>query len=143
MTAPTTNRERLLLEHEHINHALDQLIAAYETGDHDIARVAFATFDRTLAAHLRMEDDRLLPRFAVLDPAEAETLRAEHRSIRAAIDELGVGTDLHLTRLSAIRQLAALLRIHAHREDSFLYRWADSQPWMASPERPLTDHATN
>jgi len=116
---------RLRLEHRAIDEALERLIRAYETGDQEVARVAFRDFDRHLTAHLSMEDELLLPAFAEFDPDEAADIAAEHRAIRARIDELVIGSDLHVTKLPAIRELAAALRSHAEREDRVLYRWID------------------
>jgi len=134
---------RLRVEHVEINEALERLIGAFETGDQEVARSAFRDFDQRLMAHLKMEDELLLPEFAGIDPAEAELIAADHRAIRAKIDELAIGSDLHLTRLPAIRQLAEVLRAHAQREDEVLYRWVDRSfgdqqlsPPSDEPSRP-------
>ena len=116
---------RLLQEHAEIDTAIDRLIRAYETGDNEVARTAFREFDKRLAAHLAMEDDLILPAFAKVDRAEAERIASEHRTIRAQVDELVVGSDLHLTRLAAVKRLADALRAHAKREDEIVYRWID------------------
>lgn len=116
---------RLLQEHAEIDDAIDGLIRAYESGDHEVARTAFRELDNRLMAHLAMEDDLILPAFADVDPVEAEQISLEHRAIRAKVEELVVGSDLHLTRLSAVRLLAEALRAHAKREDETLYRWID------------------
>ena len=127
MTAPTIRafHARLLQEHAEIDDAIDQLLRAYESGDHEVARTAFREFDKRLMAHLAMEDDLILPAFANVDPAEAEQISSEHRAIRAKVDELVIGSDLRLTRLPAVRLLAAALRAHAKREDEILYQWID------------------
>ncbi len=131
-------RDSLLEQHEEIDRSLAALVTAYETGDHGVARQEFREFDARLSAHLAFEEERLLPSFAAFDPGEAERIAAEHRAIRVAIDELGVGADLHLTRLPAIRALADMLRAHARREDSLFYRWAQEHA-PAVPVEPSPD----
>lgn len=133
-------RESLLREHDELARALADLVRAYRTGDHQVAREVFRAFDAQLNAHLAFEDDHLLPAFAKFDAKEAQAIADEHRAIRACVDELGIGTDLHLTRLPAIETLAQRLRAHAQREDRVLYRWADEQTW--SPTRDLFVPAT-
>ena len=124
-TSPRAFHARLLREHAELEAGLQRLIEAFETGDQETARTAFREFDRQLAAHVQLEDDLLLPEFAAFDPLEAEQIAAEHRAIRTVIDELVIGSDLHLARVSAIRELAEVLRAHAQREDASLYRWVD------------------
>ena len=127
MTTPAIQafHARLRLEHAAIDEALERLLRAYETGDQEVARTAFRDFDKHLTSHLAMEDELLLPAFADFDPDEAADIAAEHRTIRTKVDELVIGSDLHVTRLFAIRELAAALRAHAEREDRVLYRWID------------------
>jgi len=129
-------RNRLMLEHEMIERALATLVDAYATGEHDVAREAFRSFDRRLAAHLSMEETVLLPDFAIAYPAEAAQIAREHGEIRALIDELGIGTDLHCTRLPAIRGLANQLRAHARHEDALFYRWANERAISHPTTRP-------
>ena len=127
-------RESLLRDHDEIDRALAALVHAYETGNHQIAREAFREFDARLAKHFAFEDEYLLPAFSKFDPVEAQAIGDEHRAIRTHVDELGIGTDLHLTRLPAIETLAQRLRAHARREDLALYRWVDEQTWSATHE---------
>jgi len=135
-----TLREDLLHEHEAIDLALDHLVAAFESGDRDIARAAFRELDARLSAHLALEEE-VLPEFAELEPAQAAQLEREHHTIRAALDELGIGTDLHLTRVPAIRALAEMLRAHARREDALFYRWIETQPWPRATDRASPEPA--
>ena len=138
MTTETTPMRalhaRLQEEHGELDAALQQLLAAFETGDQDVARDAFRAFDRRLALHLRVEDELLLPDFAEVDPIEAAELARDHRLIRAKADELAVGSDLHLARVPAVRELGELLRAHADREDQLLYRWVEQSLEGPTPE---------
>lgn len=132
-------RANLVLEHEEIDRALARLVEAFGTGDRDVARDAFREFDTRLSTHLAFEEQVLLPEFAAFDPGEAAKIVDEHRIIRAAIDELGIGTDLHLTRAPAIRKLAETLLAHARRENALFYRWVDAHPWPRGSERPVPE----
>lgn len=135
MTPMRALHARLRQEHAELDTALAQLIQAFETGDQAIARDAFRAFDQRLSQHLRIEDELLLPDFAHVDRAEAELIASDHRTIRAKADELAVGTDLHVARVPAVRELAELLRRHAKREDEMLYRWVEES--LAAEEEPV------
>lgn len=130
-------RELMLAEHEDLAVLLDEVGAAFDTGDRDIAAKAFRELELRLADHLAFEDAELLPALAEVEPTEAAALAEAHRALRTLMTELGVGVDLHVTRASAIAALVAALREHAHREDALLYRWAEERfdhptraPWI-------------
>jgi hemerythrin-like domain-containing protein len=128
-------RSRFLADHEQLEVLLSALIAAFETGDRDIARETYRRFERELSEHLELEEQQLFPELEQSDPREVEDLRAEHRAIRARLDDLGIGVELHYTRLPQIRDLVEILHAHAAREDKVLYAWADrvfSDPTHAS-----------
>jgi hypothetical protein len=133
---PPSVRANLLHDHEEIDRSLEHLVEAFATGDRDVARDAFRALDGQLSAHLALEDEVLLPQLAEIYPLEAGQLVREHLAIRAMLDELGVGTDLHATRLPAIRKLAETLRAHAQREDALFYPWIDTQPRPRELARP-------
>lgn len=135
---PGSVHARLLEEHEALDAALERLLAAYRTNDRDAASEAFGEFQCHLADHLDLEERLLLPELALVRPREAEQLRTEHRAIRQRVDELGIGVDLHVTRIGAIEGLAQMLRDHAAREDHLLYRWAD-QVFSDPAARPRLD----
>lgn len=128
----TSTRTRFLADHEQLELLLRELIAAFETGDRDVAREVYRKFDVALAEHLAIEEEQLFPELSTTEPGEVTQLRTEHAAIRRRLDELGIGVDLHLTRLPAIRALVDDLHAHALREDRLLYPWAD---------RVLSEHA--
>lgn len=140
MTTPRAIHARLLGEHAELDGALERLIEAFGSGDRDVARIALRELDERLRAHLGLEEEIFLPAFSDFDPVEAERLRDEHRAIRATVDELVIGSDLHLTRLPMIRELADRLRAHARREDAGLYRWID-QTYGDQEPAPTTQPA--
>ena len=127
MTADTMGpiHARLAMDHHDLEVLLEQLICAYETDDREIAAGAYAALEHMLAAHLEAEEQLLFPDFAREEPDEVRRLREDHRRIRMRVEELGIGVDLHATRIGAIRELVQLLRAHAARENALLYRWAD------------------
>jgi len=118
-------QRQLAMEHEELDVLLEELIAAYETNERELAERAYAKFERMLSAHLDAEEQLLFPDFARSEPGETNRLREDHRRIRARVEELGIGVDLHATRIGAIRELVQTLRAHAAQENALLYRWAD------------------
>jgi hemerythrin-like domain-containing protein len=124
MTDPSIHA-RLHADHDYLDARLDDLVAAFKTGDHGASGQAYRDFESHLTEHFGVEEKILFPEFAVAHPAEVEELQAEHAAIRARMEELGVGVQLHQVRLPAIEDLVRMLRGHAAREDAALYRWAD------------------
>ncbi|HEU0032555.1 MAG TPA: hemerythrin domain-containing protein [Kofleriaceae bacterium] len=126
MTAALTGiHSRLLLDHAELEGFLERLIAAFRTGDRDAAREAYREVETRLTAHIAMEEELLFPDFEKTEPGETHELTLEHAAIRARLEELAIGVDLHATRLPAIEELAQMLRKHGQRENELLYRWAD------------------
>ena len=126
---------RLLLRREHL--ALEQMFSTLLAAVDADARVDYARlwgeFDARLQAHLRLEEELILPAFEREHPRQAEHIRAEHQQIRKALLELGVGVDLHLARAGVIEHFVELLRAHATGEDLQLYAWAEEH--LADPAR--------
>lgn len=119
-------REWMLADHAEIEGLFSDTVAAFKSGDRDVATATFTQLDRRLEAHLDVEDDVLLPALAHAYPAEAAALTSEHQRIRARLVELGVACDLHLARATWVAEFIELLRGHARREDELLYRWASA-----------------
>jgi len=124
---------RLLRDHREIELLLEQLLAAFDSGERAIATPAFQAFDRRLSAHLVFEEEILLPALAEIDPSEADGILAEHKAIRSRVEELAIMDNLHVSRATQVHQLVEMLRAHAAREETVLYRFADrleDQPAM-------------
>jgi hemerythrin-like domain-containing protein len=119
-------RTDLLQDHEEIELLLHDLLSAFDSGDRSVATEAFESFERRISAHLAFEDETLLPALAEIDRREADELAAEHRAIRARIDELAIADNLHLSRATQVHRLIDMLRTHAAREERTLYQLADS-----------------
>lgn len=116
---------RLLQEHAELETLLDQLLAAFDSGDRSVATAAFHAFDRRLSAHFAFEETVLLPRLATSDPRAADDIRAEHAVLRAKVEELAIEDNLHVSRATQVHRLVDLLRAHAGREQAVLYPLAD------------------
>jgi hypothetical protein len=126
---PTTTRlhEFLKLDHERIDHLLEDLLQVFARGDADALRDAWTRFEAGLQGHLVAEERYMLPLLRASHPAEADALTAQHEGFRRALAELGVGTDLRLVKLDVAQDLVRDLREHAAREEAFLYDWADRE----------------
>lgn len=127
MTAPRPGRirEHLIEDHRELERLLARLTMAFRSDDWKLASETYAELERELEAHFRTEEEVLFPELCQTEPREVTELLDEHRAIRARVFELGVGIDIHQTRLAAIEELVAKLRQHKDREDALLYRWAD------------------
>jgi iron-sulfur cluster repair protein YtfE (RIC family) len=118
-------REELMGEHQRVEVLLREMQAAVRRDDPRELCATWTKFEEALSAHMRFEEEALLPRFAEIDPSEATALRTEHDELRRQLAELGVCADLHTLRADVTDQLLEKLRAHAKREDGFLYAWAD------------------
>lgn len=115
----------LVHEHEHMNALFTDVVDAFDSGSEQAASELFTALETQLEAHMRMEEEHVLPGLARVDPVEARELREEHDAIRARLSELAVRVDLHAARLEAVSDLVRTLHAHARREDGLAYRWAE------------------
>lgn len=115
-----------LLRHDHdrLDKLFEDLVAAFRADARDEAAQLWTAFDAGLLAHFDLEEKRVLPEFTKAYPVEAAALAREHTEIRALLDELGIGVDLHLTRADSVAHFVEVLKKHAKREDALMYRWA-------------------
>ncbi len=122
-----TGRAIWVRDHQRLEGVFMELLESFQSGDRTKLRAIWARFDDGLRAHMAAEESYLLPYFAQADLGEATALLVEHARFRRALDELGVGLDLHLVKLDAAEELIAMLREHAHREEDLLYVWAEGR----------------
>ncbi len=125
VTSSETIRDRLAADHVRLNALFDDVLKRLALDDRDETRAAWNQFERALNEHLEAEETLILPAFAVDQPEEAQTVRAEHEKIRAKLLDLGVAVDLHFIRQDVAADFVRALREHAYREDSMMYRWAE------------------
>ena len=125
-TTPDVPSLRGLLSREHreLDQTFTALLAAVDADARVECARLWSEFDARLQAHMRLEEELILPAFAREYPQEAEQILAEHALIRSTLLELGIGVDLHFSRADVIERFIALLRSHAEREDRQLYRWS-------------------
>ncbi len=119
-------RDRLASHHVRLHALFEDLLRRLALDDRDETRAAWNEFERALVAHLDAEESLMLPAFAAAQPEEAAAIRAEHEKIRAKLLELGVAVDLHYIRADVAADFVRMLREHAAREDSLMYRWAEA-----------------
>ena len=122
MDAPNP-QELLRSDHARLEALFEELLA---DGHQRGIRSTWTGFDRSVLGHLDTEERFILPLFERVNPEETAALLAEHARIRQLLGDLGVGVDLHLVRLELAREFIDLLRAHARREETLLYRWAAS-----------------
>lgn len=115
----------LVDEHERMNALFSDVVDAFDSGSAQAAGELFTALETQLEAHMRMEEEHVLPGLARVDPLEARELREEHDAIRARLSELAVRVDLHAARVEAVTDLVRTLHAHARREDGLAYRWAE------------------
>jgi hypothetical protein len=111
-------------EHRRLEALFEALVAAFAADARDDICRLWTDLDRTLTAHMALEERLILPEFAKVSPEEAFALLAEHGELRRTLLELGVCVDLHSLRADLAGRFVGRLREHARREDNLLYRWA-------------------
>jgi nucleotide-binding universal stress UspA family protein/hemerythrin superfamily protein len=113
-------------EHRELETLYAALVAAYESGDWIAVRRAYEELERALHAHLEHEEMDVFPSLGGQHPDEVAELLADHAEIRARLDAVAMGIDLHIAGLGRAEDLLHTLRAHSTREERVLY------PWLAS-----------
>jgi hypothetical protein len=122
---PQTRDDLLLPDHHRqLDRLFDELRDEARGDDARALCRLWSRFESELEAHMRAEEEHLLPAFSKQAPEEVAAIRADHAELRRLVAELGVGVDLHVLRATTADLLIARLRDHARREDRFLYPWA-------------------
>jgi len=117
-------RDRLVRDHEQLHAILNRLAEDVEAPSSAPLRGTWDKFERRLLAHMKAEEELLLPLLEASHPGEVLKTRDEHEVIRKRVAELGVMIELHCVRKAAIVELIELLERHAAREDRGLYQIA-------------------
>ena len=133
-----TNREPSLRsvmadDHARLERLFDGLVAEAACGDPVELLDEWRAFERSLLAHLEVEEAHLLPAFGQSAPTEAQGLLDEHTQIREKLTELGIDLELHCLSADRVRAFIDDLRAHAAREEGLLYPWAARQ--LGGPAR--------
>ena len=125
--------DHFLADHRRLETLLERLLAAFEANDREDIAKLWTAFEAGLLTHLEAEEKHLLPALQKASERDARVLIQEHRHIRTRLEELGVGIDLHIVRLTVARDFIHELRAHAKNEDRMLYKWSDAH--LDEPER--------
>lgn len=88
---------------------------------------ALQALEAALLAHLRAEEELLLPDFGVEYAAEAAHIRAQHEQMRQLIARSATAEDGEAADESTLRKLADLVRSCTTFEERVLYPWAEQQ----------------
>lgn len=136
--APTPSSSEVLLhDHERLDQLFAALIEAFRADARADCYRLWTEFDAGINAHLAYEEKSLFPTFRAVDPQEAASLLREHHEIRALVNELGIGVDLHMINAAVVEALVEKLRAHAKREEAILYRWANANVVVEGPFRVI------
>ncbi|MCC7534570.1 MAG: hemerythrin domain-containing protein [Deltaproteobacteria bacterium] len=111
--------------HARLDALFEELVAAFRADAREDAARLWTELDAGLRRHFELEEEKIFPRLAEVDPDEVAALLAEHEQIKRRVTELGVGVDLHATRFDTVEALVRELRAHAKREDALAYPWAE------------------
>ena len=126
-----------MITHVHLDESIRRLLLRVHAGDAADVVALWREVEREIREHMDAEETDMLPRFAEVYPAEAAWVLEDHRRIRALLDEIGYGIELHVVREPTIRALAERLRSHAEREEAGFYRFdehgAEAPLGRASP----------
>lgn len=119
--------EALEADHFELEARFRQALSALRRGDSGDVRARWLALERALGAHMRAEEQHVLPAFEKRFPHDAARIRREHQEIRRSLEQLGVELDLHALREQAASDFLDLLGEHAAHEQSVLYAWAQVQ----------------
>jgi Hemerythrin HHE cation binding domain len=103
---------------------LEALLKLVETTDRTPRRLQ--ELETALLAHLRAEEELILPDFGLLHATEAARIRAEHDQIRQLLVRSDVAQGEEALR-ATLAQLSKLVRDCSAFEERQLYPWAEQQ----------------
>jgi Hemerythrin HHE cation binding domain len=127
VAAPTSLRDVMTRDHEHLVGVFTEVALAWKVGNHPETRRAWCVLVLGLERHLDLEERVLFPAFKCVRPAEMRDLAAQHKQIRRRALEVGNALEKQLLRTEALRAFIGALRTHAVAEEALMYAWADMQ----------------
>jgi hypothetical protein len=105
---------------------LEALLKLAETTGKQRQRKALHELETALLAHLRAEEELILPDFGLLHATEAARIRAEHDQIRQLL-MYSDGAQSEEAHWATLAQLSKLVRACSAFEERQLYPWAEQQ----------------
>jgi hypothetical protein len=124
---PKNPRILLQTDHRDIDDRLARIVMLLRADDRPAALRAWRSLEEAMLAHLDVEEMYVLPLLEETDVNEVRGLRAEHDAFRRMLGELGLAFELHTIRAEMFDAFAERLDAHAEREESLLYRNAESR----------------
>ena len=123
---PRANGPRLLLaeHHDAMDNACEELRVGVEIDDPLDLVTRYRAFERDVLDHLALEEELILPAYALDEPGDARRIASEHDELRRLLYQLGIEAELHCVRAESIEALIQLLKAHGRREDTRMYPWA-------------------
>ena len=109
--------------HHELEAACQDFLGQLAVDPHALA-ARWDDFDAVLRDHMAAEEELIFPDLQSTDPQTGEELRTEHARIRELLDALGRDVQHHRIHTGRLRELVSLLHVHAAREDTTLYPWA-------------------
>ena len=90
------------------------------------AATSFGPWRRALDAQLEAEETFLLPRLERANPRTSQTIHDHHARLRTATDRVARSLEGLSSDERPLQELLDLLSQHCHREETELYRWAET-----------------
>jgi hemerythrin superfamily protein len=116
----------LKADHAALEDKFSRVTSTMHRGDPEFARAAWLSMEAELLAHLKAEEELIMPSFSKVHPQQAARIRRDHDEIREELQQLGIALDLHTLRAERADAFVHSLREHASYEDEMFYRWAQS-----------------
>ena len=118
-------RTQLIVDHERLEDALEDMLEALAEGDaRALALARSSQLAHACEAHFHAEERYLFPLLEEVDAAEIAGLFAEHQQLRRQLVDLRVAVEQSLVRMEVAQALVEALRIHTRREELLLSQWS-------------------
>jgi hypothetical protein len=116
--------DRLHQDHRALEALFELVLESARANDGPTLSILWSEFERRLETHLEGENAYLLSALEPMHPGAVETVRKHHGTLRRLTASIGIETDLHAVRISALEEVGRLLREYATFEERTIYAWA-------------------
>lgn len=126
LEAIDANGPRLLLAEHHrcLEIAGRELLAFLRAGDSRGLISAFRAFEAEVRAHMKDEEDLVLPAYRRAFPIEAGAITKAHAQLRVLLARASIDAELHSLSNTTLTSLLEALEEHGRFEDRTMYPWA-------------------